>query len=135
MSYQATSAINQVLEAVMQLMTEAGAFATVTRGALPTVAGITCELDPTRPSATHYDKNTVIPLGVVVNGKHPDLFTLTDTLNNIFGTLTRARSYPSAAAWQIVDIEAYSLPRVIGREDNNDWLAAGALSVKFYWRG
>ena len=135
MSYQATSAINQVLEAVMQLMTEAGAFATVTRGALPTHAGITCELDPTRPSAMHYDKNTVIPLGVVVNGKHADLMTLTDTLNNIFGTLTRARSYPSAAAWQIVNIEAYSLPRVIGREDNNDWLAAGALSVKFYWRG
>lgn len=135
MSYQAESAINQVLEAVMQLMTEAGAFATVTRGALPTHAGITCELDPTRPSATHYDKNTVIPLGVVINGKHPDLMTLTDTLNNIFGTLTRARSYPSAAAWQIVDVEAYSMPRVIGREDNNDWLAAGALSVKFYWRG
>lgn len=134
-TYQADSVINQVIEAVIYLMNLTTPFATVTRGALPTVAGITCELDPSRPSATHYDKNTVIPLGVVVNGKHANLQTLSDTLNNIFGALTRMRSYPSAAAWQIVDIETYSIPRVIGREDNNDWLMAGALSVKFYWRG
>ena len=134
-TYQANSVINQVLEAVIGLMNACTPFDQVTRGALPTHHGISVELDPSSPLYMHMDKNTVVPLNVVLNAKHPDMMLLLDTLNNIHGALTRARSYPAATAWQIVDINEYSSPRLIGREDNNDWLAAGALTVKFYWRG
>lgn len=134
-TYKASSVINQVLEAVIALMQATQPFATVSRGALPTAPGITCEIGPTSQQTMHMDKNTVIPLDVTLNGKHSNLMTLSDTLNNIHSVLTRAKVYPSEAKWQILDIENLTLPQVIGRAANNDWLMASALSVKFYWRG
>lgn len=134
-TYLASSAINQVLEAVIKLMNATQPFASVTRGALPTGPGLTCEIGPSTPSSMHMDKNTVIPLDVTINGKHHNLLTLSDAMNKIHSALTRAKEYPSGIAWQIVDISNLTLPQRIGREENNDWLMASALSVKFYWRG
>ena len=134
-TYLATSAINQVLEAVVGMMNATQPFASVTRGALPTANGLCCEIGPSMPSNMHMDKNTVIPLDVTLNGKHHDLKTLSDAMNKIHSALTRAKEYPSGVSWQIVDISNLTLPQRIGREDNNDWLMASALSVKFYWRG
>ena len=135
MSYSADSVINQVLEAVIGLMNDTLPFAQVTRGALPTGNGITCEIAPSTPSVMHMDKNTVVPLDVTLNGKHPNLLTLSDAMNNIHSVLTRAKEYPSADKWQIIDIKNRNLPQRIGREANNDWLMASSLSVEFYWRG
>lgn len=131
------SVINEVILAVIGLMNaiRPAAFAPVTRGALPTNSGITCEIDPSTTQYLHMDKNTVVPLGLVINGKHPNLQTLSDTLNTIHAELTRAKEYPDADRWEIIDISTYTLPRLIGREDNNDWLMASSLSVQFYWRG
>jgi hypothetical protein len=94
-----------------------------------------CEIGPSSPEAVHMDKNTVIPLDVTLNGKHHDLKILSDAMNKIHSVLTRATEYPAETAWQILDIENRNLPAKIGRESNNDWLMASALSVKFYWRG
>ena len=129
------SAINGVMEAVIQMINDLHPFAAVTRGALPTGHGLTCEVGPTTPLTVHLDKNSVIPLDVTLNGKHPDLRVLSDTMNDIHSALTRARSYPSGEGWQIVDIRNDTLPQIIGREGNNDWLMASSLSVTFYWRG
>jgi hypothetical protein len=129
------SVINEVLEAVIGLMNQIGPFATVTRGALPTAPGITCEIGPSAEQSVHMDKNSYVPLDVTINGKHHDLETLSDAMNNIHSALTRAKAYPAAARWQITDIENRNLPEIIGREQNNDWLMASALTVNFYWRG
>lgn len=129
------SVINEVVEAVIGLMNATHPFATVTRGALPTGAGITCEVGPTYVEAVYLDKNSYVPLDVTINGKHHDLEILSDTLNDIHSALTRARSYPSSDRWEIVDITNNTLPQKIGREDNNDWLMASSLSVKFYQKG
>ena len=134
-TYKASSVIDQVLEAVIAMMQDTNPFATISRGALPTAPGITCEIGPSTVQTTHMDKNTFVPLDVTINGKHPNLMTLSDALNKIHSSLTRAKEYPSAASWQITDIENLNLPQVIGREQNNDWLMASSLSVKFYWRG
>ena len=135
MSYTASSVINQVLEAVIAMANETRPFARITRGALPTGQGLTFEIGPSAPEATHMDKNSVIPLDITLNGKHPNLMTLSDAMNKIHSALTRAKEYPSAAAWEIVDITNLTLPQKIGREQNNDWLMASAISAKFYWRG
>ena len=134
-TYKASSVIDQVLEAVIAMMQDTNPFATISRGALPTAPGITCEIGPSTVQTTHMDKNTFVPLDVTLNGKHHNLMTLSDALNKIHSSLTRAKEYPSAASWQITDIENLNLPQVIGREQNNDWLMASSLSVKFYWRG
>ena len=134
-----SSVINEVVEAVIGLINATTPFATCTRGALPTGAGLTCEVGPSSPSEVYLSKNSFIPLDITINGKHPSLETLSDTMNNIHGTLTRALSYPSdtsnAHRWQIVDIANYTLPQIIGREDNNDWLMASSLSVRVLWEG
>lgn len=129
------SVINEVLEAVIGLMAAENPFAAVTRGALPTGAGLVCEIGPTSPQAMHMDKNTVIPLDVTLNGKHHNLQTLSDTMNSLHSALTRLQVYPASDSWQIIDISTMTFPQVIGRENNNDWLMASALSVKFFWRG
>lgn len=134
-TYQATSAQGQVIEAVIGLMNATSPFATVTRGALPTGPGITCEIDPSMPAEVYLDKNSYIPLNIVINGKHSNLKTLTDALNAIHSALTRATSYMGSENWEIVDITNYTMPRVIGREGNNDLLMASALTVKYYWKG
>lgn len=133
--YQADSVINQVMEAVIELMNSTNPFAGVTRGALPTGPGITCEIGPSMVRSMYMDKNTFIPLDVTINGKHPNMLILSDALNTIHDALTRMTEYPSGDGWQITDIKNYTLPQVIGREENNEWLMASALSVEFYWRG
>lgn len=129
------SVINEVVQAVIAIMNATKPFAEVTRGALPTGAGITCEVGPSEPEAVFLDKNSYVPLDITINGKHKNLQTLSDALNNIHSALTRARIYPSGEKWQIVDITNQTLPQVIGREDNNEWLMASSLSAKFYWKG
>ena len=55
-TYQASSVINQVLEAVIGLMNATTPFATVTRGALPTGPGLVCEIGPSSPETVHMDR-------------------------------------------------------------------------------
>lgn len=129
------SVINEAIEAVIGLMNATRPFAKVTRGALPTGNGLVCELGPSTPEALYWDKNTFIPLDITLNGKHKNLQTLSDAMNNIHSALTRATSYPSGDGWQITDIVNDTLPQKIGREENNEWLMASSLSVKLFWRG
>ena len=130
-----TSIINQVVEAVIGLMNGLDLFATVTRGALPTGIGITCEVGPSSARETYLSKDTLVPLDVTINGKHPNLKTLSDALNGIHSSLTRRTAYPSGNGWQITDITNNTLPQRIGREENNEWLMASSLSVIFYQTG
>lgn len=133
-----TSVINEVLESVIGLMNATNPFSTVTRGSLPTGNGLICEVGPSIQNEMFFDKNVVIPLDVTLNGKHKNLKTLTDAMNDIHSALTRARTYPDDTTndrWQIIDIRNQNLPQIIGREQTNEWLAASALTVLFYWKG
>lgn len=132
------SVINEVMEAVIALMNATTPFATVTRGALTTGNSLTAEVAPSSYNTVFLDKNAYIDLDVTMNGKHSSLKTLSEAMNKIHSTLTRAKSYTADTTsnrWQIVDITNRTLPQIIGREDNQDWLMASSLSVKFYWEG
>lgn len=127
-----TSKINLAVESVVALINAMGNFATMTRGALGTDNGLTCEIAPSMASEVYLDKNAFIPLTLALNGKHSNLQVLSDTMNNIVDTMTRRTTYPSGNGWEIVDITSGNLPRIIGREQNNAWLMAGDLVVKIY---
>ena len=127
-----TSKLNLAVEAVVTLINAMGNFATMTRGALGTGNGLTCEIAPSTVAEVYLDKNTFIPLTLALNGKHSNLQVLSDTLNNIIDTMTRRTVYPAGDGWEIVDITSGNLPRIIGREENNAWLMAGDLVVKIY---
>lgn len=127
-----SSILNKAVEAVVTLINAMDNFATMTRGALGTGNGLTCEIAPSMPAEVYLDKNSYIPLMLALNGKHTDLQMLSDTMNNIIDTMTRRTEYPSGNGWEIVDIVGGNLPRIIGREPNNAWLMAGDLVVKIY---
>lgn len=127
-----TSKINLAVESVITLINAMGNFATMTRGALGIGNGLTCEVAPSVPSEVYLNKDVFIPLTLAINGKHSNLQTLSDTLNNIMDTLTRRTEYPSGNGWEIVDIVNGNLPRVISREDNNLWFMACDIVVKIF---
>ena len=127
-----TSKIDLAIESVVSLINGMNNFAAMTRGALGSANGLVCEPAPSTADATFLDKNRYIDLTLAINGKHSNLQTLTNTLNNITDTLTRAKSYPSGGGWEIVDIATGNYPRVIGREENNAWVMACDVVVKIY---
>lgn len=126
------SAINEAVEAVIGMINALPVFAYCTRGALPTGNGITCEVGPSSVQSVFLDKGVYVPLDLTINGKHESLQVLSDHMNLIHRELTTARRYPSGTGWQIVDIATTILPRRIGRETDNRWLMASALSVRLY---
>ena len=127
-----TSKINLAVEAVATLINDMKPFANITRGALGTGNGLCCEIAPSNAQEVYLDKNAYLFITLALNGKHNNMQTLSDTLNNIMDTLTRAKTYPSGTGWQIVDITNGTMPRVIGRENNNAWLMACDIVIKVY---
>lgn len=124
------SIMNQAVEAVMDLIDLMGLYSAITRGALGTGNGLTCEIGPTSPETVWLDKNQYIPIDLTINGKHTNLQTLSEAMNLIHETLTMMTEYPSGDDWEIVDITTMTEPQMIGREDEGAWLMASALLVK-----
>lgn len=127
-----TSKLNLAIESVITTINSMGNFATMTRGALGSGNSMCCEVAPSVAQEVYLDKNAYIVLTLALNGKHTNLQTLSDCMNNIIDTLTRAKTYSSGNGWEIVDITSGNLPRIIGREQDNSWLMAGDLVVKIY---
>lgn len=125
-----TSILNQAVEAVMDMINALSLFATITRGALATGNSLSCEIGPTGPETIWLDKNQYIPIDLTVNGKHKDLQTLSDAMNTIHESLTMRTEYTSGDKWQITDIATLTEPQVIGREQDNSWMMASALTVR-----
>ena len=130
MSSNSSSVLNQAIEAVMDLIDALGLYANISRGALGTGNGLCCEMGPTSPETVWLDKNKYIPIDLTINGKHENLQTLSDALNSIHENLTMMRSYPSGNNWMITDIATMTEPQIIGREPDNKWIMASALSVR-----
>ena len=126
----AKSIINDAVESVMDLIDALDLFPAITRGALGTGNGITCEIAPSSPESVFLDKNQYIILDVTINSKNEDLELLSNGMNLIHESLTMARSYPYDSEWEIVDITTITEPQVIAREESNAWIMASSLAVK-----
>ena len=124
------SILNQAVEAVMDMIDALGLFSLITRGALGTGNGLTCEIGPTSPESVWLDKNQYIPVDLTINGRHENLQTLSDAMNRIHEGLTMQTTYPNGDNWEIVDITTLTEPQMVGREDSNEWMMASALLVK-----
>lgn len=124
------SILNQAIEAVMDLIDALGLFSLITRGALGTGDGLSCEIGPTSVETVWLDKNQYIPIDLTINGRHGNLQTLSEAMNLIHESLTMRTEYPAGDKWEIVDITTMTEPQMVGREDSNEWLMASALLVK-----
>lgn len=126
------NAIDRAVESVIDLIDALDLFATVKRGALGTSVYLACEIAPSTPQEVYLDKGAYIPLTLAINGKHHNQETLYDALNTIQDTLARRTAYPSGDGFEIVDISRGILPRIIGREDNNDFIMSCDLVIKIF---
>ena len=128
------SVADNVVKTVMDLVDGMDTFAPITRGSLGSGIGLVCEVATSTVDGVFLDKNQYIFLDLTFNGKHPNLYTLTTTMNQIQDGLTRMKEYPDGNGWQIVDISHGSppLPTVIGREQNEGWIMAAGVIVKYY---
>lgn len=131
---QSVSVGNAVIEAVMDMIDSGGYFASIHRGALDNGPDICCETAYSTAESVFLTKDTVELIDLTINAKHSNLKTLSDTLNDISDRLTRAKTYTSGNGFEIIDIMhgSPSIPSVIGREDNNDWLMAIGVIIKYY---
>lgn len=130
--------IDKAVEAAIAMMNALQPFATVTRGALPTGAGITCEVSQANDAEIYLDKGAQTRINLTLNGKHANLQTLSDTMNQIHDGLTKIldpAGYPSGTGWRIVDMWTYAYPRIIGRESDNKWLMGSTLTVNLEMKG
>lgn len=128
----AYNAINEAIEDVVAMMNETPVFAQVRRGALTTGNSLSCEIGPSTADTHFLNKDTVVPVDLTLNGKHSNLRTVTECMNRIHYELTRRKVYPAGVGWEVVDIVDATMPQVIGRESNTDWLLASSLIVKVH---
>ena len=128
------SVVNEVIEAVMDMVDGFELFPPIKRGALGTAEGIACETATSSVESVFLDKNSYVFMDLTFNAKSYNLETLSDCLGELIDRLTRETAYPFGDGWQIVDIThgAPPIPNVIGRSEENMWIMACAVVVKYY---
>lgn len=124
---------DEVLQAVIDLAESAVGVPIVT-GSLPPDNGIAM----TGSSSSYpifLDIGSNESMNVVCNGKNTDQQAVINQLDTIHRVLTRRKDYPTGTGWQVYAIETVSSPRLLGREQNSQWVYGSSLTVKFNVKG
>ena len=122
----------EVLQAVINMAELTGVSVVV--GSLPPDNGIAM----TGSSSSYpifLDIGSNESMNVLCNGKNVNQQTVFSQLDAIHQTLTRRKDFPTGNGWQIYAIETVSSPRLLGREQNSQWLYGSSLTVKFNVKG
>lgn len=125
---------DDVLSAVIELAEATQPYSNIIIGPMPPDNGISITWGSTAYNP-FLNKRAAVELTAVLNGKHTNQQTLSETLGKIHTALSMATEYPAADNYQITDITTISAPSYLGREENNQWLYGSSLRVKFFLRG
>lgn len=127
---------SKVLDNIILAAERTDPYAKIVYGSDPPINGICMIPTPGTPSSTFFDKGMIVKMPVILNGKHEDQRLLLDDLTAIHEVLTKRRNYSdlSTEAVQVTNIASMSLPQIIGREQNNQWICGSTLEVSFYWK-
>lgn len=110
-------------------MAEDAADASIITGSMPPDNGIAMT-GQAGSDAIFLDIGSNERMTVVCNGKNTDQSAVIRQLDAIHKSLTRRKDFPTGEGWQIYAIETVSSPRLIGREQNSQWLYGSSLLVK-----
>ena len=115
---------------------EAGLYASIVFGSDPPENGICMIQGAGFPEEEHLNTGMMCRLPVLLNGKNTDQELLLEDLTAIHTVLTKRNDYTDLAtdAVQVVNIRTTSLPQIIGREQNKQWIAGSSLEIAYYWR-
>lgn len=130
------NAINKLLEKLAEKAELTNPYANIVFGSDPPENGICMIQNAGYQAETHLNKGIIYQMPVLLNGKHTDQQTLLDTLDDIHIALTKTNDYTdlNTDELQVYAIESTALPSIIGREQNNQWIAGSSLVVEYYWR-
>lgn len=130
------SFINEMLDNIIRAAEETRPYAQIVYGSDPPQNGICMIPSGGMPNDTYFDKGMRITLPVVLNGKNENQRLLLDDLTLIHEVLTKRRDYRdlSTEAIQVVNISSISLPSIIGREQNKQWICGSQLEITIYWK-
>lgn len=128
------SVYDDVLHAVIDLAQQAKPYADILIGPMPPDNGISIAWSSGNLN-TFLDKRAAVRMTAVLNCKHEDQTTASDTLGRLHTYLNMRKNYPSADNFQITNIETIGAPVYLGREENNQWLYGSGLEVKFFLKG
>ncbi len=128
------SVYDEVLLAVVKAAEATQLYNSITIGPLPAENGLAIAFSPGSQEETYQDKNILLSLPCVLNGKHESQKMVVEALGKIHAALTRAKDYPRSERWQITDISTIATPHYVDRE-NGQWLYGSSLKIKVYTKG
>lgn len=128
--------ISAIMDKIADAADALGLYATIVYGSDPPENGICMIQAAGAPTEKHFDTGMLYRLSVLLNGKHSDQQTLLDALTQIHTALTKRNDFNdfSTTDAQVISIMTTASPQIIGREQNNQWIAGSSFEVSFYWR-
>lgn len=124
---------NEILQAVID-MAETAAGIPIVTGSMPPENGIAMTgYGGSNPIFLDIGSNDI--MNIVVNGKNSEQQVIINQLDAVHLYLTRRKTFPQGNNWQIYAIETTASPRLIGREQNNQWLYGSSIAVKINVKG
>jgi hypothetical protein len=128
--------IGEIMDKIATAVDALGLYATIVYGSDPPENGICMIQAAGAPTEKHFDTGMLYRLSVLLNGKHSNQQTLLDALTQIHTMLTKRNDYNgfSTTDAQVLSIMTTASPQIIGREQNNQWIAGSSFEVSFYWR-
>lgn len=126
--------LDEILQALINMAMFTSPYSQIVIGSDPPINGI-CMVSTGSPRSTFRDMDTDWTLSVLLNGKNASQQAVSEALNAIHRFMTLRKDFPHGNGWQVYAITTQASPRLIGREQNNQWIYGSSLQVKFYAKG
>lgn len=124
----------EILRAVIDMAMLTNPYTQIVIGSMPPFNGIAMTGEG-GPDRVHLDIGAEQTMNIVCNGKNVDQRAVIRALDKVHRFLTFRKDYPRGDDWQIYSITTIASPRLLGVEQNSQWLYGSSLLVKFYQKG
>lgn len=125
---------DEILRTVIDMAMLTNPYTQIVIGSMPPLNGIAMTGEG-GPDSVHLDIGAEQTMNIVCNGKNVDQRAVIRALDKIHRFLTFRKDYPRGDDWQIYSITTIASPRLLGVEQNSQWLYGSSLLVKFYQKG
>ena len=130
------SFISDIMENVATAAETTTPYAQIVYGSDPPENGICMMQNGGFATEDHLNTGKLYTLPVLLNGKHESQQTLLNALTAIHVRLTKTHDHTDLGTEdvQVIAVRTTAAPMIVGREQNNQWIAGSSFEIDFYWR-
>lgn len=130
------SFISDIMENVATAAETTTPYAQIVYGSDPPENGICMMQNGGFATEDHLNAGELYTLPVLLNGKHESQQALLDALTAIHVRLTKTHDHTDLGTEdvQVIAVRTTAAPMIVGREQNNQWIAGSSFEIDFYWR-